>query len=69
MFNEDRYLINFRTKTADYPIVYLAARSGNYNVVEFILKMGCSLDFSKDKSTPMHCAAYYGHYQIITLLL
>jgi ankyrin repeat protein len=33
------------------------------------LKQGCSLDFSKDNSTPMHCAAYYGHYQIIILLL
>jgi ankyrin repeat protein len=31
--------------------------------------MGCSLDFSKDRSTPMHCAACFGHYHLIPLLL
>ncbi len=31
--------------------------------------MGCSTNFENDVSTPMHCAAYYGHYQIIGLLL
>ena len=34
-----------------------------------ILEMGCSIDFEGHKSTPMHCAAYYGHRKIITILL
>jgi ankyrin repeat protein len=36
--------------------------------VEFFLKAGCSMDFSKYKSTPMHCAVYYGHTKIVPLL-
>jgi ankyrin repeat protein len=31
--------------------------------------MGCSRKFEGQKSTPMHGAAYFGHYKIITLLL
>jgi ankyrin repeat protein len=38
-------------------------------MVEYLLKSGCDLDFTKDRSSPMHCAAYYGHYNLITLLL
>ena len=34
-----------------------------------ILEMGCSINFEGHKSTPMHCAAYYGHRKIITVLL
>ena len=62
-------LLNYRTKGDNYPLVYHAVRSGNYDVVEFFLMNGCSLDFSKERSTPMHCAAYYGHYTLIPLLL
>ena len=62
-------LVNYRTKGDNYPLIYHAVRSGNYDIVELILQLGCSRDFSKDRSTPMHCAAYYGHYSIIPLLL
>lgn len=55
-------LANFRQKFSNYPLIYLAVKSGHYDVVELILKSGCSLDFSKDRSTPMHCAAYYGFH-------
>ena len=34
-----------------------------------ILEMGCSIDFEGHKSTPMHCAAFYGHRKIISILL
>ncbi len=34
-----------------------------------ILNMGCSLNFEGQKNTPLHCAAYYGHSKIVTLLL
>ena len=44
-------------------------RSGHYDVVEHILRAGCKIDFKGCRSTPMHCAAYYGHYNIIPLLL
>jgi ankyrin repeat protein len=66
--NEDR-LMNFTEKNTKYSILYLAVRAGHYLMVEYILARGINLDFSKDKSTPMHCAAYYGHYEIIPLLL
>ena len=49
-------------------MIYIATRSGHYDIVELILKSGCVLDFSKDRSTPMHCAAYYGFHDIIPLL-
>ena len=52
-----------------YPPIYYAVRAGHYDIVEFFLKSGCSLKFKGDKSTPMHCAAYYGHYTLIPLLL
>ena len=67
ILTKDKNLLN--TKINQYPIIYLAVRSGHYDVVEYLLKAGCSLDFSNSKSTPMHCAAYYGHYSIIPLLL
>lgn len=50
-------------------MLYLAVRTGCYELVEFILNKNANRDFSKDKSTPMHCAAYYGHYEIIGLLV
>jgi len=50
-------------------MIYHAVSSGNYDIVEYFLRSGCSLDFKYDKSTPMHCAAYYGHYNLIPLLL
>ena len=31
--------------------------------------MGCSRKFEGQDRTPMHGAAYFGHYKIITLLL
>ena len=31
--------------------------------------MGCKKSFEGHDSTPMHGAAFYGHYNIITLLL
>lgn len=66
---DNKKLLNYRTAGGGYPMVYEAVRSGNYDIVEFFLASGCSLDFKNDKSTPMHCAAYYGHYNLIPLLL
>lgn len=62
-------LLNYRTGGDNYPLVYHAVRSGHYDIVELFLKSGCSINFSKERSTPMHCAAYYGHYSLIPLLL
>lgn len=55
-------------KINQYPPIYLAVRCGHYDIVEFFLKAGCSLNFKSDRSTPMHCAAYYGYHSIIPLL-
>lgn len=67
--SKKKSLLNYRTVGDNYPLVYHAVRSGNYDIVELFLKNGCSLDFSQHRSTPMHCAAYYGHYTLIPLLL
>jgi ankyrin repeat protein len=66
--NKDK-LLKWKEKDTGYSILYMAVRAGHYPMVQFILENGCNLDFSKDRSTPMHCAAYYGHYSIIPLLL
>jgi ankyrin repeat protein len=51
-----------------YPTIYIAVRSGHYDIVDLLLKKG-NWNYDNDPSTPMHCAAYYGHYQLISLLM
>ena len=67
ILQNDRSLLNSRIE--GYPPLYYAVRSGHIDIVTTILDMGCSLSFENDKSTPMHCAAYYGHRKIIPILL
>jgi ankyrin repeat protein len=67
MLSKDKKLMN--AKVNQYPIIYLAVRSGHYEIVEYLLRAGCCLNFKDCMSTPMHCAAYYGHYSLIPLLL
>lgn len=56
-------------KGTHYPILYLAATTGHTDIVEMILKTGCSLNFENDVSTPLHAAACYYHYHVVELLL
>ena len=65
--SKDKKLLN--AKVNQYPIIYLAVRSGHYDITKELLRLGCSMDFKDCMSTPMHCAAYYGHYNLIPLLL
>lgn len=51
-----------------YPPIYHAVRCGHDDVTEFFLKAGCSMGFKDHKSTPMHCAVYYGYASIVPLL-
>lgn len=67
MLAKNKKILNERVNK--YPIIYLAVRSGHYEIVEYLLRAGCCMDFSDCMSTPMHCAAYYGHYNLIPLLL
>lgn len=53
----------------EYPPLYHAVRSGHDDIVVMILEMGCSIDFKEHKSSPMHCAAFYGHKKIIPILV
>ncbi len=43
--------------------------SGHVDIVETILKTGCSLNFMNEKSSPIHIAAWCGHYHVVKLLL
>lgn len=45
-FAQDKELMNLRQKGSNYPLLYIAVRSGHYEVVELILGMGCSKDFA-----------------------
>lgn len=59
MLSKDKKILN--SKFNEYPVIYLAVRSGHYDIVKFLLESGCCLNFEGCISTPMHCAAYYGH--------
>lgn len=56
-------------KIYDYPPIYYAVRAGHYSIAQFMLLNGCKTDYEGDKSTPMHAAAYYGHQDMIHLLI
>jgi len=68
MIETDHSKIYATTKYGKYPTIYIAVRSGHYEITDILLKMG-TWDFKEDRSTPMHCAAYYGHYNLVSLLL
>lgn len=51
-------------------MLYLAARSGFYDICEFLLRAGCSINKKQVcESTSLHVAAYYGQKDIVHLLL
>jgi ankyrin repeat protein len=52
-----------------YSLLYYAVRSGHEEVVECLLKLGCSLNLEGQLSTSVHCAAYYGHRNILLRLI
>ena len=51
--------------------IHDAANDGNLEKVKVLLKANPSLVFSKDNDnwTPLHCAAFHGHKDIVELLL
>ncbi|XP_020632959.1 transient receptor potential cation channel subfamily A member 1-like [Orbicella faveolata] len=51
-------------------LLYIASRSGFYDMCELLLEKGaCINEVQSTGSTPLHGAAYYGHAQIVGLLL
>lgn len=52
-----------------FPLVYIAARYGSTYILENFLQSGCSINFEKLKSTPVHAAAYFGHEEALKLLI
>ena len=51
-------------------LLYLASRSGFYDMCELLLEKGASINVVQSTgSTPLHGAAYYGHTLIAELLL
>ncbi len=57
MISKNKKLLGFKTKGKQYPVLYLAAMSGHVDIMETILKTGCSLDFMNGKNSPIHIAA------------
>ena len=52
-------------------LLYLSARNGYYNLVEYLLKNGCNINEAQDNtgSTALHGAAFYEQEIIVQLLL
>ena len=51
-------------------LLYIAARNGYYDICEFLLEEGMDPnETQKNKSTPLHGAAFYNHFSICKLLL
>lgn len=51
-------------------LLYIVCRSGFYDTCELLLERGASInEVQSTGSTPLHGAAYYGHTQIVRLLL
>lgn len=51
-------------------LLYTASKSGFYDTCKMLLQKGASVDETQiDGSTPLHGAAYFGHAQVVRLLL
>lgn len=51
-------------------LLYTASKSGFCDTCKMLLQKGASVDeVQRDGSTPLHGAAYFGHAQVVTLLL
>ena len=51
-------------------LLYIASKSGFYDTCKMLLQKGASVDeVQRDGSTPLHGAAYFGHAQVVRLLL
>mmetsp|Transcript_12718 Transcript_12718/g.24855 ORF Transcript_12718/g.24855 Transcript_12718/m.24855 type:complete len:320 (+) Transcript_12718:140-1099(+) len=54
----------------NWTALHYAARSGNYNIVLFLIRHNANLDAaSKTGWTPLHLACYQGHYDTAEMLL
>ena len=51
-------------------LLYTASKSGFYDTCKMLLRKGATVDeVQRDGSTPLHGAAYFGHAQVVRLLL
>ena len=51
-------------------LLYLASKSGFYDMVKMLLQKGADINkVQRDGSTPLHGAAYFGHFLVVGLLL
>jgi len=61
------------TDVCGYSLLYIACRSGFYDVVKMLLKHGVDVNTQKGASTsgstPLHVAGFYGHVPVVSLLL
>ncbi len=51
-------------------LLYLTCKSGFYDMVKMLLQNGADINkIQRDGSTPLHAAAFYGHFLVVGLLL
>lgn len=51
-------------------LLYLAARNGNDEMVEYLIQIGANINKTqKNGSTPLHGAAFYGHESVVKILI
>ena len=66
MISKDKSAVNARNHT----LLYLAARSGFYDLTKALLAKGCPINAKQvDGSTALHGASFYGQKEIVLLLL
>ncbi|KAL4480312.1 hypothetical protein ABPG74_020828 [Tetrahymena malaccensis] len=54
----------------DRSILYICCRSGYYDCVKYLLQIGSDVNMQQQHlSTPLHVASFYGHEQVVKLLL
>ena len=74
--NSLKYLIDnnknllFQKDSFKRSLLYLAARNGYYEVSEYLIKKGINVnEVQQDGSTALHGAAFYGHENVVQLLI
>ena len=65
-----KYLDVDKVNQHDQTALYVAARNGHLPVVKFLVQQGADVNAAqKTKSTPLHAASYYCHYQVVEYLV
>jgi len=67
--NDINFILN-NTDKFNRTLLYLACKCGYISLVKYFLKNGADPNITQiNSSSPLHAASYYGHYEIVKLLM